>query len=296
MVDYYSALLRAVTAPNAGDEEWRRGLYERARTMLTQRLRARRPPLSVVEIASEQAALDAAIKRVEAEMEWTEQDGIAPDRGPIEPPLRWRGAIWFALALVAAALGASGFGYWAKTRTSHAPAPQPAQATAKDTAKDGDLTPGTEGGSSEADLPYVFRRQPTFYRTLEPVGTIIVDRLQHFLYLIQPNNVALRYGIAVGAQCTNLVGLRHIASMAEWPSWQPPRGLLDRNPNPMPGGPGNPLGARLLQLDDSTSRIHGTNAPKTIGSTVTFGCIRLVNDDIADLAGRVKVSTPVVVN
>jgi lipoprotein-anchoring transpeptidase ErfK/SrfK len=64
----------------------------------------------------------------------------------------------------------------------------------------------------------------------------------------------------------------------------------------MPGGPGNPLGARLLQLDDSTSRIHGTNAPKTIGSTVTFGCIRLVNDDIADLAGRVKVSTPVVVN
>jgi lipoprotein-anchoring transpeptidase ErfK/SrfK len=294
MVDYYSALLRAVTAPNTGDGEWRRGLYERARSMLTQRLRARRPPLSVVEIASEQAALDAAIKRVEAEMEWTEQDGIAPDRGPIEPPLRWRGTIWFALVLVAAALGASGFGYWAKTRTSHAPAPQPAQAM--DTSKDGDLPPGTEGGSSEADLPYVFRRQPTFYRTLEPVGTIIVDRLQHFLYLIQPNNVALRYGIAVGAQCTNLVGLRHIASVAEWPSWQPPPGLLDRNPNPMPGGPGNPLGARLLQLDDSTSRIHGTNAPKTIGSIVTFGCIRLVNDDIADLAGRVKVSTPVVVN
>jgi lipoprotein-anchoring transpeptidase ErfK/SrfK len=296
MVDYYSALLRAVTAPGAGEAKWRHGLYERARNMLTQRLRARRPPLSMAEIASEQAALDAAIKRVEAEMEWTGQDGMAPDRGPIEPPLRWRGAIWFALALVAAALGASGFGYWAKTRTSHATAPQPAQATAKDTAKDGDLPPGTDGGSTEADLPYVFRRQPTFYRTLEPVGTIIVDRLQHFLYLIQPNNVALRYGIAVGAQCTNLVGLRHIASMAEWPSWQPPPGLLDRNPIPMPGGPGNPFGARLLQLDAGASRIHGTNAPKTIGNTVTFGCIRLVNDDIVDLAGRVKVSTPVVVN
>ncbi len=64
----------------------------------------------------------------------------------------------------------------------------------------------------------------------------------------------------------------------------------------MPGGPGNPLGARLLQLDDNISRIHGTNAPKTIGNTVTFGCIRLVNDDIVDLYGRVKVSTPVVVN
>ncbi len=166
MVDYHSALLRAVTAPGAGDLEWRRGLYERARSMLTQRLRARRPPLSVAEIASEQAALDAAIKRVEAEMEWTEQDTIAPDRGPIEPPSRWRGAIWFALALVAAAAGASGFSYWAKTKASHASAPQPAQAAAKDTAKDttkgGDLPPGTDGGSTEADLPYVFRRQPTF--------------------------------------------------------------------------------------------------------------------------------------
>jgi lipoprotein-anchoring transpeptidase ErfK/SrfK len=296
MADYYSALLRAVTAPSAGDQEWRRGLYERARSMLTQRLRARRPPLPIAEIASEQAVFDAAIKRVEAEMEWTEQDRIAPDRGPIESPLRWRGAMWFALALVAGALGASGFGYWAKTKTSHASAPQPAQAMAKDTAKDGDLPPGMDGGSTEADLPYVFRRQPTFYRTLEPVGTIIVDRLQHFLYLIQPNNVALRYGVAVGAQCTNLVGLRHIASMAEWPSWQPPPGLIDRNPNPMPGGPGNPLGARLFQLDDNTSRIHGTNAPKTIGNTVTFGCIRLINDDIVDLAGRVKVSTPVILN
>jgi len=86
MVDYYSALLRAVTAPGAGDEEWRRGVYERARNMLTERLRARRPPLAAAEIAAEQAALDAAIKRVEAEMEWTEQDGIASDRGPIEPP------------------------------------------------------------------------------------------------------------------------------------------------------------------------------------------------------------------
>jgi lipoprotein-anchoring transpeptidase ErfK/SrfK len=296
MVDYYSALLRAVTAPGAGDQEWRGGLYERARNMLTQRLRARRPPLSVAEIASEQAALDAAIKRVEAEMEWAEQGDVAPDRGPIELPSRRRGVIWLALALVAAALGASGFGYWAKTRTSHASAPQPAQATANDTTKDGDLPPGTDGGSTEADLPYVFRRQPTFYRTLEPVGTIIVDRLQHFLYLIEPNNVALRYGIAIGAKCTSLVGLRRIASMAEWPPWQPPPGLIDRNPNPMPGGSGNPLGARLFQLDDKTSRIHGTNAPKTIGNTVSFGCIRLVNDDIVDLAGRVKVSTPVVVN
>jgi lipoprotein-anchoring transpeptidase ErfK/SrfK len=142
----------------------------------------------------------------------------------------------------------------------------------------------------------VFRRQPTFYRTLQPVGTIIVDKLQHFLYLIQPNNVALRYGIAVGDQCVNLAGMRHISSMAEWPVWQPPPEMLKRNPSPLPGGPGNPLGARLMQLDDGSSRINGTNAPKTIGNPVNFGCIRLNNDDITDLYGRVKLSTPVVVN
>ena len=142
----------------------------------------------------------------------------------------------------------------------------------------------------------MFRRQPTFYRTLQPAGTIIIDKLQRFLYLIQPNSVALRYGIAVGTQCANLAGLRHIANMSEWPPWQPPPETLSRNPNPMPGGPGNPLGARVLQLDDGNSRINGTNAPKTIGNAVGFGCIRLNNDDITDLYGRVKLSTPVVVN
>ena len=164
------------------------------------------------------------------------------------------------------------------------------------TGKNGELAPGVDGGASDPDLQYVFRRQPTFYRTLQPVGTVIVDKGQHFLYLIQPNNVALRYGIAVGSQCADLAGMRHVANMAEWPTWQPPPETLNRSPNPMPGGPGNPLGARLLQLDDGNSRINGTNAPKTIGNAVAFGCIRLNNDDITDLYGRVKLSTPVVVN
>ncbi|MFZ3359593.1 MAG: L,D-transpeptidase, partial [Xanthobacteraceae bacterium] len=99
-----------------------------------------------------------------------------------------------------------------------------------------------------------------------------------------------------GQECAELAGLRHIASMAQWPQWQPPPDLLNRNPAMMAGGPGNPLGARLMALDDGTSRINGTNAPKTIGNAVTFGCIRLANDDIVDLYNRVKVSTPVVLN
>ena len=145
----------------------------------------------------------------------------------------------------------------------------------------------------------MFRRQPTFYRTLQPVGTIIIDKLQHFLYLIQPNNVALRYGIGLGEQCTELVGLRHVASKAEWPPWQATPDMIARKlakPGIMPGGPGNPLGARVMELDDGKSRINGTNAPATVGTNVIFGCVRLGNDDVVDLYGRVPNGTPVLVN
>ncbi|MFZ0425471.1 MAG: L,D-transpeptidase [Xanthobacteraceae bacterium] len=326
MVDYYSALLRAVTAPEAGDAQWRRELYDRTRRILTQRLRAIRPPPPMTEIAAEQSALEAAIERIEEELAWGEQGTLAPDartherfgdiaaepwneteRGPLTRPLPAARLALFAV--IAAALGASGYVYWTQTahkqappaiktqtQSSATPAPNRPLVTAKDDSKSGEIAPGIDGGASDPDQPYVFRRQPTFYRTLQPVGTIIVDKLQHFLYLIRPNNVALRYGIGVGSQCKDLVGLRHIASVTEWPEWQPPPDLLKRNPPAMPGGPGNPLGARLLALDDGSSRIHGTNAPRTIGSSVSFGCIRLANDDIVDLSSRVQASTPVVVN
>jgi lipoprotein-anchoring transpeptidase ErfK/SrfK len=111
--------------------------------------------------------------------------------------------------------------------------------------------------------------------------------------------VALRYGIGIGGQCADLVGLRHIASMAEWPSWEAPPDMVKQKlaqSGTLTGAPGNPLGARVLELGDNRSRIHGTNAPKTIGTNVAFGCIRLVNDDIVDLYGRVRVGTPVLVN
>jgi lipoprotein-anchoring transpeptidase ErfK/SrfK len=326
MADYYSPLLRAVTASDAGDAQWRRDLYDRTRQMLRRRLRAIRPPLAMTEIAAEQSALEATIERIEQELAWGQQGTLAPDartherfgdiaaepgneteRGPLARPFRAGRLALFAV--VAAALGAGGYVYW--TQAAHKPAPPTIKSEVQGTAapapsrpivpvksdvKDADLAPGVDGGASDPDQPYVFRRQPTFYRTLQPVGTIIVDKLQHFLYLIRPNNVALRYGIGVGSQCKDLAGLRHIAGVTDWPQWQPPPDLLKRNPPAMPGGPGNPLGARLLALDDGSSRIHGTNAPKTIGSFVSFGCIRLANDDIADLASRVQVSTPVVVN
>ncbi len=345
MVDYYSILLRAVTTPGAGDAEWRRGIYDRARQMLADRLRKLRPPPPMSEVAAEQAALEAAIDRIEAEMAWTE-GGVATDatevadgeagtaaaeadraeaRREIAPAASSGPVIWILLAVIVTALGAGGYVMWSshragqtqakvdaskttaaantsakteapkasKTEPSKTPAAPPARA-----AKDGELAAGVDGGASDPDQPYVFRRQPTFYRTLQPVGTIIIDKLQHYLYLIQPNSVALRYGIGLGDECRDLVGLRHIASKAEWPSWEATPDMIKRrlaNAGTLPGGPGNPLGARLIMLDDNTSRIHGTNAPKTIGSNLEFGCIRLVNDDIVDLYNRISVNTPVVV-
>jgi lipoprotein-anchoring transpeptidase ErfK/SrfK len=309
MADYYSILLHAVTAPEAVDAQWRRDLYNRARHALIKQMRSRRPPPSPTEFAAERAGLDAAIKRIEADRPWMKgtsgPSSVArtkPDRRPIVKSLPLRGPVWIALSVVIAALGAGVYTFWSTHRSTSKVATAPsntASVTAVATTKDGDIRPGIDGGPMDASQPYIFRRQPTFYRTLEPVGTIIVDKSQHFLYLIEPNNVALRFGIGIGNQCIELAGLRRIASMAEWPQWQAPPEMVKAKlaePGVLAGGPGNPLGARVLDLDDKTSRINGTNAPKTIGTTVAFGCFRLANDDIVDLYRRVHVGTQVVVN
>ena len=321
MVDYYPILARAMSAPEARDPQWRRGVYERARQMLVTQLLARRPATSPDAIAAEQSGLDAAIRRIEAEMSRpagaamsrATHRAMKPDGGPLPAPLRLSSISLVAVAIAAAAIVAGGYMFWvqhahkasppvknaASTAAPQAPAATKATPPKPATAKDGDLAPGIDGGAADNDLPYVFRRQPTFYRTLQPVGTIIVDKLQHFLYLIQPNNVALRYGIGLGEQCTELVGLRHVASKAEWPPWQATPDMIARKlakPGTLPGGPGNPLGARAMELDDGTSRINGTNAPATVGTNVIFGCIRLGNDDVVDLYGRVQTGTPVLVN
>src|ERR1700722_1149595 len=326
MVDYYPILARAMSAPEARDPQWRRGVYERARQMLVTQLLARRPATPPDAIAAEQSGLDSAIRRIEAEMsrpargatsrqqpidradeDIADPSANAPDQGPLKTPLRLSSISLFAAAVVASAIGAGSYMFWVQHAHKAAPvknvaataAPQAPPAAKAATPKDGDLAPGIDGGAADNDLPYVFRRQPTFYRTLQPVGTIIIDKLQHFLYLIEPNNVALRYGIGLGEQCTELAGLRHVASKAEWPPWQATPDMIERKlakPGVIAGGPGNPLGARIMELDDGKSRINGTNAPATVGTNVIFGCVRLGNDDVVDLYGRVQNGTAVVVN
>jgi lipoprotein-anchoring transpeptidase ErfK/SrfK len=158
--------------------------------------------------------------------------------------------------------------------------------------------PGFVPDPRDERLPAAYQRQAVFYRTNEPAGTIVVDTADRFLYLIQGNNRAIRYGIGVGREGFQWQGALRITRKAEWPDWTPPPEMIQRQPylpRFMAGGPGNPMGARALYLGTTVYRIHGTNQPQTIGSAVSSGCFRLVNNDVIDLYGRVPAGTRVIV-
>jgi lipoprotein-anchoring transpeptidase ErfK/SrfK len=142
------------------------------------------------------------------------------------------------------------------------------------------------------------RRQVVNYRTSEAPGTIIIDTPNTFLYLVMPGGKAMRYGIGVGREGFTWSGTKTIERKAEWPDWTPPPEMIQRQPylpRFVAGGDGNPMGARGMYLSGSVYRIHGTNAPESIGTQVSSGCIRLLNEDVIDLYNRVHVGTKVVV-
>jgi lipoprotein-anchoring transpeptidase ErfK/SrfK len=148
------------------------------------------------------------------------------------------------------------------------------------------------------ELPADLKKQLVDYGTKEPAGTIIIDTQNTHLYLVLGGRKALRYGIGVGRDGFTWTGTERISKMSEWPDWHPPTEMIDRQPylpRFMAGGPGNPLGARALYLGKTLYRIHGTNQPSTIGTFVSSGCIRLLNEDVEDLFSRVQVGTRVVV-
>jgi lipoprotein-anchoring transpeptidase ErfK/SrfK len=149
-----------------------------------------------------------------------------------------------------------------------------------------------------SELPVRFKRQTVDYPTHEMPGTVVIDTPNTYLYLVLGNGRALRYGIGVGREGFTWAGTKVVEKKAEWPDWHPPQEMIERQPylpRFMAGGPGNPLGARAMYLSGSVYRIHGTNAPDTIGKRVSSGCIRLTNDDVSDLYGRVSVGAKVVV-
>jgi lipoprotein-anchoring transpeptidase ErfK/SrfK len=144
----------------------------------------------------------------------------------------------------------------------------------------------------------VYQRHEVAYDGAQRSGTIVIDTPNKFLYLVQPGGRAIRYGIGVGRPGFMWSGVKQVSRKAEWPAWTPPPEMLRRRPDlprHMEGGPANPLGARALYLGSSLYRIHGTNEPNTIGQNVSSGCIRMMNEDVTDLYGRVGVGTKVVV-
>jgi lipoprotein-anchoring transpeptidase ErfK/SrfK len=148
------------------------------------------------------------------------------------------------------------------------------------------------------EIPARLRRQMVSYATREAPGTIIIDTPNTYLYLVVGGGQAMRYGIGVGRDGFTWSGTQSITKKAEWPDWTPPPEMIARQPylpRQMAGGPGNPLGARAMYLGGTIYRIHGTNAPGTIGTRVSSGCIRLTNEDVADLYSRVNVGTKVIV-
>jgi lipoprotein-anchoring transpeptidase ErfK/SrfK len=160
------------------------------------------------------------------------------------------------------------------------------------------MAPLEEQTEQGYETPAQFRRQIVAYNGGEAPGTIIIDTGNTFLYLVQPGGKAIRYGIGVGRDGFRWSGVQQITKKAEWPDWTPPAEMIARQPylpRFMAGGPTNPLGARAMYLGNTIYRIHGTNAPSTIGQRVSSGCIRLTNEDVIDLASRVNVGTKVVV-
>lgn len=152
---------------------------------------------------------------------------------------------------------------------------------------------------------------PRYYRQIVPdptgerPGTLVVDTANRFLYLVREDGRAVRYGVGVGRDGFSWSGRGYIGRKAEWPTWTPPAEMIAREPyleefrNGMDPGLENPLGARALYVfadgRDTLYRVHGNNNPSAIGQAVSSGCIRLLNQDVIDLYGRVPVGTDILV-
>ena len=153
-----------------------------------------------------------------------------------------------------------------------------------------------ETAQGERTINPIYLKQTVSYSGREPAGSIIIDTPNRFLFLVNGDGTALRYGIGVGRPGFSWAGIKTISAKREWPGWTPPPEMLKRRPDlprHMEGGPENPLGARAMYLGSSLYRIHGSNEPWTIGTAVSSGCIRMRNEDVIDLYGRVKVGTRV---
>ena len=197
------------------------------------------------------------------------------------------GALAFGAIALSGAASASPLPLFPFILTPPAPMAPPPVATA----------PSEDEGAA-VEMPARLKRQIVSYATREAPGTVIIDTPNTYLYYVLGGGQAIRYGIGVGRDGFTWSGVQQITKKAEWPDWTPPPEMIARQPylpRHMAGGPGTPLGARAMYLGGTVYRIHGTNAPGTIGTHVSSGCIRLTNEDVTDLYSRVNVGTKVIV-
>lgn len=302
--DYFSILSKAIaTAPDAAA---RQAIYTRARKAVA--ALNGNEGLTLSQIATEAKNLEAAIGRLEDEIAAEANRAIEPlrseDISPAEPPLksvigltRWRFVAAFTAIVAAACIAVLWVVLGGRSPQSASDRGRPPLALVDPKSMIvAELAPGVDGGSSSDDLPFAYQRQVVFYRSNVVAGSIVVDRDLRFLYLIQSGTSARRYGIGISSECRRGGSLYRVVEKVEWPAWGGSRdrasttGVTTSNP----GGPGSPLGARMLVLDQSERLIHGTNSPQTIGHMVATGCLRLVNDDVEDLYRRVALDTRVI--
>lgn len=315
MTDYYSILSRAVASLEPNTAQTRALLFERARQVLVREFQNHPDRWTNAQAAAELAQFDNATDHVEfdtakhAAQRTTRREESMPGDATIRQPKSGLrrvavvgaiGLLGFALLGVVLHLGSG----------SHVSVTEPSNRIAATSARDrmekassrvqligNDLEPGVDGGATDSGLPYYLRRQAVYYRTVYSTDMIVVDRSQRFLYLVQPQARAIRYGIGVGGECALSTGLHRIQSKLHWPEWSPTPALLKRYSFAVrvPGGPGNPLGTYAMYFENNVAGIHGTNAPRSIGHAPAIGCFRLINDDVVDLEKRVPVGTGVVV-
>lgn len=164
------------------------------------------------------------------------------------------------------------------------------------------MAAGGAARHARPDINPKYLPQTVAYNGPHKPGTIVIDTNENLLYHIEHGGKARRYGVGTGKPGFEWAGTHKVTSKREWPDWRPPAQMIAREkkkgiilPAHMPGGPENPLGARALYLGSTLYRIHGTNQPWTIGNAVSSGCIRMRNEDVIELYGRVKVGTKVIV-
>ena len=284
--DKYNEVVARAVASLPHDAVKRQAAYDRARAVLTSRLLATEPPLPAVVIEAEKAALEAAIRRIEAEF-------AGPGAESAEPPTMQPGFALrrsgqsirtFVLCCASVAVAAIVGLIYAYTEASNRRANQPPRQQMAQPVEHVRTEPSL-AGKPEADAPaFIYKRQLVHYRSPYPAGTVIIDKPQRYLYVILSNVAAVRYGIALGSNCAEAVGRYVIARKLGTSGSQRPSTISDAS------------GQQALYFDADAHRIHDTELAGSIGRAVRNGCFQLIERDFAELYGRIPIGTRVVVN